>query len=193
MNVLIVYTHPIQRSFNRAVLGAVERGLAEAGHVVKLADLYAEDFQCAITPEDFASFDGLPMPPEILQEQARVEWCDAMIYIFPIYWWSMPAMLKVWIDRVMSYGWAWVDPKDPDSGSLSQRKILVLATAGDSVEGFAKRGYDIAFHTQLNVGTWDYCGFKDVTTRIFHEVGPETPETVLQAYLDEAQSLAADL
>ena len=102
-------------------------------------------------------------------------------------------MLKGWIDRVMSYGWAWVDPKDPDSGSLSQRKILVLATAGDSVEGFAKRGYDIAFHTQLNVGTWDYCGFKDVTTRIFHEVGPETPEPVLQAYLDEAQSLAADL
>ena len=44
MNVLIVYTHPVQRSFNRAVLGAVERGLAEAGHVVKLADLYAEDF-----------------------------------------------------------------------------------------------------------------------------------------------------
>jgi hypothetical protein len=47
--------------------------------------------------------------------------------------------------------------------------------------------------TRLNVGTWDYCGFKDITTRIFHEVGPETPETVLQAFLDEAQSLAADL
>jgi NAD(P)H dehydrogenase (quinone) len=84
MNALIVYTHPVQRSFNRAVLGSVERGLAEAGHVVKLADLYAEDFQCAITPEDFASFDGLSMPPEILQEQARVEWCDAMIDISPI-------------------------------------------------------------------------------------------------------------
>jgi NAD(P)H dehydrogenase (quinone) len=116
-----------------------------------------------------------------------------MIFIFPIWWWSLPAMLKGWIDRVMSYGWAWVDPKDPDSGHLRHRKILVLATAGDSKKSFAKRGYDTALHTQLNIGTWNYCGFKDVTTRIFHDVGPFTTESTRLAYLQEAQTLAREL
>jgi NAD(P)H dehydrogenase (quinone) len=193
MNVLVIYTHPIKESFNRKILAAVEQRLEESGHSVKIADLYAEKFPCAMTAEDFAAFENLPMPPEILSEQERVDWCDAMIFIFPIWWWSLPAMLKGWIDRVMSYGWAWVDPKDPDSGHLRHRKILVLATAGDSKESFAKRGYDTALHTQLNIGTWNYCGFKDITTRIFHDVGPFTPESTRLAYLQEAQALARKL
>jgi len=193
MNVLVIYTHPRRESFNRRLLGAVEHGLADAGHAVDVSDLYAENFQPAMVEADFASFDGQPMPPEILAEQARVEWSDAMIFIFPVYWWSVPGMLKGWIDRVMSYGWAWIDPKNPDSGTLAHRKILVLATAGASARGFAKRGYDTALHTQLNVGTWDYCGFKDVTTRIFHEVALDMPESIRQAYLDEARTLAANL
>ena len=193
MNVLVIYTHPIKESFNRKILTAVEQELVASGHSVKTADLYAEKFPCAMTADDFAAFENLPMSPEILSEQERVDWCEAMIFIFPIWWWSLPAMLKGWIDRVMSYGWAWVDPKDPDSGHLRHRKILVLATAGDSKEGFAKRGYDTALHTQLNVGTWNYCGFKDVTTRIFHDVGPFTTQGTRLAYLQEAQALVRKL
>lgn len=193
MNVLVVYTHPVKNSYNRAILGAVEEGLAEAGHDVQVADLYAENFQPAMTEADFAQFQDLPLPPEIQKEQARVEWSDAIVFIFPIWWWSLPGMLKGWIDRVMSYGWAWKDPSDPDSGFLRNRKILVLTTAGDDAEGFAKRGYDTAFHTQLNVGTWNYCNFKDVTTRIFHGVHHNTTDAVRQTYLAEARQLARDL
>ncbi len=191
MNVLIVYSHPIDTSFNHAILESVKDGLAQAGHEVKVADLHSENFQSAMTREDFAQFKNQPMPPEIEAEKERVEWSDAMVFIFPIWWWSLPGMLKGWIDRVMHYGWAWVDPADPESGHLRNRKILVLATAGDSADGFAKRGYDTAFHTQLNVGTWSYCGFKNVTTHIFHKVHHETPQAVREGYLIEAKKLAA--
>jgi NAD(P)H dehydrogenase (quinone) len=193
MNVLIVYTHPIKDSFNRKILDAVEQALTEVGHAVRVADLYAEEFEPAMTPGDFAAFENLPMPPEIQAEQARVEWSDAMVFIFPIWWWSLPGMLKGWIDRVMSYGFAWVDPKDPDSGHLRHRKLLVLTTAGDSAKAFAKRGYDTSFHTQLNVGTWNFCGFKDVTTRIFHGIHPKPQEELRAAYLEEARALALEL
>ena len=89
----------------------------------------------------------------------------------------------------MTYGWAWVDPADPDSGHLRHRKILVLATAGASAEAFAKRGYDVSLHTQLNIGTWDYCGFKDVTTRIFHDLHDETPQSLRNEYLEAAYEM----
>ena len=143
-----------------------------------------------MTAEDFDQFELKPMPKAIQVEQARVEWSDAMIFIFPLWWWSVPGMLKGWIDRVMSYGWAWLDPTDPHSGSLSERKILVMLTAGASHAQLAKRGYDTALNTQLNIGTWDYCGFRDVTTRVFDRVTHEAPDGLLTGYLNEAEELA---
>jgi NAD(P)H dehydrogenase (quinone) len=193
MKVLIVYTHPVPDSFNRGILNATLKGLETGRHEVKVADLYAENFQPAMTEGDFVQFEFKPMPAEIQAEQARVEWSDAIIFIFPLWWWTMPAMLKGWIDRVMSYGWAWLDPADPKSGSLGERRILVMVTAGASRQQLAGRRYDESLHTQLNVGTWDYCGFRDVTTRIFDQVTRDAPGARLEAYLAEAEQLAATL
>lgn len=193
VKILVVYTHPVATSFNRAILEATLRGLEAAGHDIKVADLYAENFQPAMTSGDFVQFDMKPMPAEIQVEQARVEWSDALVFIFPLWWWSLPGMLKGWVDRVMSYGWAWYDPMDPHSGSLSERKILVMVTAGASHAQLAKRKYDESFHTQLNVGTWDYCGFRDVTTRVFDRVDEDAPPGLLESYLVEAEELAATL
>ncbi len=189
MKVLIVYTHPVKKSFNRAILEAVKESLIEAGHEVKIADLYDEGFQPAMTEEDFNQFNDKPMPADVQREQARVEWSDAMVFIFPFWWWSLPAMLKGWIDRVMSYGWAWIDPAKPDAGYLKDRKLLVLTTAGASARALAKRGYDTAFHTQLNVGICEYCGFKDVTNHMFCEIDGST-EDIRKRYLEKAGELA---
>lgn len=193
MNVLTIIAHPVPTSFNHAIKREVAAGLIDAGHTVQIADLYAEGFQPAMIEADFAQFAGEPLPPAVQAEQARVEWSDAMIFIFPLWWWSLPAMMKGWIDRVMSYGFAWKDPSDPDSGGMRHRKIIVMITAGDDAEGLAKRGYDTALHTQLNVGTWNYCGFKDVTTRIFYGVTPDAPVERRATYLAEARALAAGI
>jgi NAD(P)H dehydrogenase (quinone) len=193
MNVLIVFTHPKRECFNRKLLNAVISGLEAAGHEYQVADLYAENFQPAMIEEDFAQFDRKPMPPEILAEQKRVEWSDAVIFIFPLWWWSVPAMLKGWIDRVVSYGWAWENPLDPSSGYLDERKILVLISAGASLAHLAKRDYDKALDIQLNTGTWDYCGFRDVTTHIFESVHEESPNSLFEQYFSEAEEMARNL
>ncbi|NKB76330.1 MAG: hypothetical protein GKR96_04630 [Gammaproteobacteria bacterium] len=189
MNILTIITHPIQTSFNHALLKQVVAGLEQTKCVVDVCDLYAEGFQSAMTEADFAQFKNQPMPEDVRDFQKRVEWSDGLVFIFPIWWWSVPGMLKGWIDRVVSYGWAWTDPLDPKSGLLQERKILVLATAGASQAALAKRKYDEALHTQLNVGTWDYCGFRDVTTHFFYELHDNTPLPVRQSYLDQAQEL----
>ncbi|NKB61973.1 MAG: hypothetical protein GKR95_11725 [Gammaproteobacteria bacterium] len=191
MNILTIITHPIQSSFNHALLENVVKGLEQSNHTVDISDLYAENFQCAMTDADFAQFHNKPMPKDVLAFQKRVEWSDGLVFIFPIWWWSVPAMLKGWIDRVISYGWAWSDPLNPDSGFLKERKILVLATAGASKAALAKRKYDESLHTQLNVGTWGYCGFRDITTHFYYELHSETPLTRRQSYLDHAQQLGS--
>ncbi|MFT5220087.1 MAG: NAD(P)H dehydrogenase (quinone) [Planctomycetota bacterium] len=191
MNILVIYTHPRADSLNHSLLEATIRGLEQAGHQIKVADLYAENFQPAMTVDDFSQFELKPMPADVLAEQARIEWSDALVFIFPLWWWSVPGMLKGWIDRVMSYSWAWFDPMDPTSGSLGERKILVMVTAGASQKQLAKRKYDESFHTQLNIGTWDYCGFRDVTTRVFYRVNSDSPRSLFTGYLAEAEQLAA--
>jgi NAD(P)H dehydrogenase (quinone) len=193
MNVLIIFTHPKQVCFNRNLLKSVISGLDAAGHDYQVADLYAENFQPAMIEEDYAQFDRNPMPAEILDEQKRVEWSDAVIFIFPLWWWSVPAMLKGWIDRVVSYGWAWDDPMDPSSGYLDDREILVLVSAGASLGQLAKRDYDKALDIQLNTGIWAYCGFRNVTTRIFESVNEGSPKALFDQYFTEAEELARNL
>ena len=191
-NVLIVYVHPKAQCFNRAVLERTQAGLRKAGHDVQVADLYAEGFQPAMIEDDFAQFDRQPMPADVLAEQARVEWSDAIIFIFPLWWWSLPAMLKGWFDRVFTYGWAWLDPARPDLSALDPRKVLVLCSAGADKTALAKRGYDTAFETQLVKGTFSYCGFRDVTIRMLSDVHDGRPHADKTALLDEVEALAAD-
>ena len=193
MKVLVVFVHPLKLSFCRSVLDSVVKGLVDAGHEYQIADLNREKFQSSMVEADFAQFQGKDLPDEILSEQKRVEWSDALIFIFPIWWWSMPAILKGWIDRVMSYGWAYEDPKDPDSGYLKPRNILVLATAGGSKQMFRKRKYDEAIYTQINVGTWDYCNFKNAQTEIFYGLNSEQPRELGEEYLKQAYDLSRNL
>lgn len=194
MKVLVVIAHPKQDSFNHALLAEVKTGLADAGHKVKVADLYAEGFQPAMIAEDYAQFDDPPsLPADVLAEQERVEWSDAVMFIFPLFWWHMPAMLKGWIDRVMAYGFAYDDPMNPDSGPLRHRKMIALITAGASAGALDKRGYSQALDTALNVGIWDYCGMKDVSMRLFTSIGDDPDPKMLQDYLAEARALAAGM
>ena len=193
MNVLIIYAHPVGESFNRALLHRIQAALESRHHRVRVADLCSERFDCAMVEEDFAQFEGKEMPADVVKEQQRFEWSDAVVFQFPFWWWSVPAILKGWFDRVMSYGWAWTDPSKPECSPLEKRKVLVVATAGASEEAFAKRGYDKAFHSQFVTGTLGYCGFNDVTVRMIHGVDPYTEERALTRILDETETLVEKL
>ena len=190
MHILIVYAHPNTDSFCHALKESVYEALIAQNHEVKIVDLYAEEFQPCMVPADFSQFDRKPLPDDVVREQARVEWSDGMVFIFPIWWWSFPAILKGWIDRVFSFGWAYENPSDPASGHLTPRRVLVLPTAGGDQQMFAKREYDKAFDIQTTIGTWDYCNFPDVKTHIFHDVSNDAPRVRLKGYLEQAASLA---
>lgn len=169
MKILVVFSHPIRRSFTGDVMDRFVLGLREAGHEVEIADLYREGFQPIMQEEDFVQFYDKPMPADVLREQERFEWCEAFTLIFPIWWWSFPAMLKGWIERVFSAGWAFKLTEDPEGSMLDSRRALVLCCAGGSRQMFTKYGTYDALRNMIEIGVMDYCGVTDVGFEVLHK------------------------
>ncbi len=102
MRVLVVYCHPKEGSFSAAVRDCVMGKLAQARAEVRLVDLYAQGFQPVLSGDEWAGY--LEAPANALPVQDAVDdlkWCDTLIFVYPTWWYGMPAMLKGWLDRVM--------------------------------------------------------------------------------------------
>src|SRR5262245_12803221 len=128
LNVLVVFDHPRRDSFCGAVLDSVVAGLNAAGHVPEVADLRTEGFDPRLPPADEPDWNDADKvySDAVLAEQARMMRSDALAFVFPVWWWSLPATTKGWIDRVWNNGWAYGDRK------LKHRKALLLGTAAGS-------------------------------------------------------------
>ena len=170
MHVLTVLDQPDPKSFSRAVAERFMEGVREAGHTVELADLHAEGFNPVWQMQDFDQMDGKPMPEDVLAEQARIERCDALCLVFPLWWWGMPSMMKGWVDRVFSWGWAYdqVDDPSPEASLLRPRPCVMLVPAGASPQEMQKYGYDKAMEAQWLTGTLGYWGMKDSKLIVMH-------------------------
>ena len=138
MHLLTVYAHPRLECFTHAVAQALLEGVATNGHTSEFADLYREGFEPRFAEPDFAQFSGLAVPHDIAREQARVDRADGLALVFPIWWWSFPAILKGWIDRVFSEGWAYRFDPALSRGILRDRPTLLLGI-GASRESTARK------------------------------------------------------
>ena len=169
-HLLAVFCHPRRDSFTGALLDSFASGVREAGHQVELADLYREGFDPSFRAEDYAQFRSEPMPGGILAEQRRVDRADALAFVFPVWWWSFPAMLKGWIDRVWSEGWAYNFTPERSKGLLRDRPTVLLGSAATRSATYRKYGYDDAMRVQIDTGILGYCGIRSVASHIFHDV-----------------------
>jgi len=145
LRVHVVYAHPSHRSFTHAVLEAFLAGLREAGHEVDLHDLYADGWRSDMDAAQYARETGgdpdAPVPADVAREQARLNAADALVFVFPLWWSDVPAILKGWFDRVLTYGYAYRyedDARVPPR--LSVARGLVLCTAGHTVEHLEETG-----------------------------------------------------
>jgi NAD(P)H dehydrogenase (quinone) len=157
LNVLVVFDHPRRDSFCGAVLDGLISGLTAAGHATEIADLRAEGFDPRLPPDDEPDWKDADKiySDAVLAEQARMLRNDALAFVFPVWWWSLPATTKGWIDRVWNNGWAYGARK------LKHSKALLLATAAGNAESYAKRGYDQAMRIQIVTGMMEYCGIPE--------------------------------
>jgi NAD(P)H dehydrogenase (quinone) len=185
MKVLVVFDHPRRDSFCGAIADSLMAGLRSAGHVPEFANLRAEDFDPRLPVADEPDWED---PDQIysadtLAEQARIARNDAIAFVFPVWWWSMPATTKGWIDRVWNNGWAY------GSRKLKLNGALLIGTASGGPETYAKHGYDEAMRVQINVGIMEYCGIPKSHLEIMHDVMEN--DATRRALLDRARRLGA--
>lgn len=180
MNVLIVYAHPEPRSLNGALKDLAVQHLTAQGHEVRVSDLYAMKWKATADGADFPShgsrdrlfyerasklaFATGTQSQDIAVEQEKLLWADAVIFQFPMWWFSMPAILKGWVERVFAYGFGygvgvhqgerWGDRYG--EGELTGRRALLSVTIGGREPHYSDRGVngaldDILFPIQHGV------------------------------------------
>lgn len=189
MHALIVVSHPDPASLTHAVAQQIGLGVAASGqqHTFEVADLTAEGFDPRFTAADVAlHLRQAPPPADVAAEQARLDRADALVLVFPVYWWSFPALLKGWIDRVFANGWAY----DEEPGGQTVRKlghlpVHLIGVGGADGGTYARHGYTGAMQTQIDHGIFGYCGAPVVTSELLLPSNGRTPA----AHLDKARTL----
>jgi NAD(P)H dehydrogenase (quinone) len=156
MHALIVTAHPDPGSLTHAIAARVGEGisLSGRGNSYEIADLAAEAFDPRFTAADLAVHrTQAPPPADVAAEQARIDRADALVLVYPVYWWSMPGLLKGWIDRVFANGWAY--DEGPDTKlvkKLHHLRVHLVAIAGADMRTYARHGYFGAMKTQIDHG-----------------------------------------
>jgi NAD(P)H dehydrogenase (quinone) len=127
---LVVYCHPHAGSFCHALLERVLAGLAVHGHEVDLLDLYAEGFDPVMREEEW--LDYINDPAKLVRggmsgHVARIERAEGMVFVFPTWFFGLPAMLKGWLDRTWLPGVAF---DIPDAGGVAHSRLRRIRFLG---------------------------------------------------------------
>lgn len=101
MRMLLIYCHPCPESFTAAIRDKAMAALAATGHEVRLIDLHAEDFDPVMRAEERRAYHtaGVNEAPVAAHLDA-LRWCEGLLFVYPTWWYGLPAMLKGWLDRV---------------------------------------------------------------------------------------------
>ena len=191
MHALIVVAHHDPQSLTHSLAVQVAAGLSASGHTFEIADLAAEGFDPRYNAADQRVHRTRAEPPaDVVAEQARIDRADALVLVFPIYWWSLPGLLKGWIDRVFVNGWA-IDygPDTPVVKKLRHLQVHLLALGAADQSAFERHGYAKAMHTQIDYGIFDYCGAQVLTSALLLE----SESGQVQVHLDHAKAVGQGL
>lgn len=158
MNIFIVFAHPEPNSLNGFMKDLAAKTLRDKGYEVKISDLYGMKFKAVLNQEDFSQIQNNeifnPMmeqvnavgtgslSADIKDEVEKIKWADMIIFQFPVWWTSLPAILKGWFDRVFLPGVVHniAEGKLYDTGLLKGKKAMLSFTTGATRDVYSADG-----------------------------------------------------
>lgn len=193
---LVVFVHPArEESLAGAILEAFVSGAKSAGLEVVVRDLYALKFDPVVSKQDW--FDGFvgKVPADCEEEQRHVKWADAICFIAPAWNWSMPAMLKGYLDRAFVIpGFSFAsDPNGAtyQGGLLTHKKALVVQTLGGALQTGFRFG-NVADYAQGLVSAMHYCGIRNTHVQQFWNLYKQTKDApAMPALIERCRALGA--
>lgn len=195
MNILMVYAHPEPGSLNGALRGFTVARLAGAGHQVQVSDLYAMRWKAQVDRSDFGreddserlevsaasrhAYETGTQSADIVAEQKKLLQAEALIVQFPLWWFSMPAILKGWVDRVFACGFAYGVGEHSEhrwgerygEGPFKGKRAMLVVTTGGWASHYSQRGVhgpmeDLLF--PIHHGILYYTGFEVLPPCVIH-------------------------
>nr|ASA39899.1 NAD(P)H:quinoneoxidoreductase [Azumapecten farreri] len=204
--VLIVFAHPDRASFNGELLDVATHELESQGHTIEISDLYLQDFNPVATKCDISGnlndkricnqtdggkhcYDEGEISPDIRSEMTKLEEADLVIFQFPMFWSSAPAILKGWFDRVLQDGFAFNFEKQQilDKGLMAGKTALLSVTTGGSRSMLSDTGVSGDVNVLLwpiQYGILRICGFNVLSPQLSHGL-PFIGESTRSDYLSK--------
>lgn len=184
MKILIILAHPESKSFNGAMYEQAIKTLEDNGHEVKTSDLYRMNFNPVSGRENFTAgkntaffnqqseehyaYENNGFAKDISAEQDKVMWCDLMIWQFPLWWFSVPAILKGWVDKVFAMGSFYDNGKIYETGPLKGREALLSVTTGGPEKNYIPEKYGSTNQIlhPIQTGILEFVGFSVLPAEI---------------------------
>jgi NAD(P)H dehydrogenase (quinone) len=187
MKAFIVYWHPEPQSFNAAMFRTAHETLTAAGHEVRSSDLHEMQFEPVSSRKNFTTIkdpDYLKLQieemyasemngfsEEIESEISKIEWCELMIWQFPLWWFGLPAVLKGWVDRVLAMGRTYGGGRIYDAGVFRGKRALLSLTTGGPEDAYRKGAFNgdiTAILRPIHRGMLQFVGFDVLEPQIVY-------------------------
>ncbi|HET7526959.1 MAG TPA: NAD(P)H-dependent oxidoreductase [Burkholderiaceae bacterium] len=212
MNALIVYAHHEPSSFAGAMLRTAVETLRAAGHTVTVSDLYAMGFDPVSDRRNFrtvfdttrlrqqteeahaAHVDGFVSP--LRDEMRKLVECELLVFVFPIWWLGLPAILKGWVDRVFAAGFAYGGGRHFSNGVMRGKRAMCVVSTGGFTTAFDGSGHYAPIETVLypvHRGIFEFTGFEVLPPFVAygpHRVTPEERSRMLGALRERFTQIA---
>jgi NAD(P)H dehydrogenase (quinone) len=214
MNILVVLAHPEHQSFNGAMFRTAVETLAAAGHEVKTSDLHAmafdpvsgrHNFLAAKDPdyfkqqiEEMHATETYGFAEDIEEEIQKIEWCDLMIWQFPLWWFGLPGILKGWVDRVFAMGRTYGGDRIYANGVFKGKRAMLSLTTGAPAPAYVKGGFHGDIHAILRPihrGMLQFVGFEVLAPQITNgpvRLQPAERTALLAAYAERLRTIAGE-
>ncbi|MEY8353530.1 NAD(P)H-dependent oxidoreductase [Lachnospiraceae bacterium 54-53] len=192
MNHLIVFAHPNPKSFGKAIADTVVKASEEKGAKVEVRDLYAIGFDPVLKPSDFEALQNGTVSEDVEAEQKYIKWADVITFIHPVWWASQPGILKGYVDRVFTYGFAYESVDGTVQGLLSGKKGMIFATTGTPNEVYEASGMHHSMEQITDQGIFSFCGVQEVRHTFYGSV-PYATEDARKDYLKEVANIVKNV
>lgn len=176
MRHLIIYAHPNEKSLNNLLLQTVTESLVKGNHEVEIRDLNTIGFNPVFSLEDMQGQRAGKVSDDVKTEQDYISWAEQITFVYPIWWTGMPAIMKGYIDRVFSYGFAYRYDQGVQKGLLKGKKAVIINTHGKSHEEYERMGMDKALSLTSDNGIFLYSGFEIIHHFFFDKADKASSE-----------------
>jgi NAD(P)H dehydrogenase (quinone) len=214
MRTFAILAHPEARSFNGAMFESAVDTLREAGHVVKTSDLYRTKFDPVSDRRNFTSVKNRDYFKQQIEEMhatevkgfaaglevemQKLEWCDLMIWQFPLWWFGLPGILKGWVDRVFAMGRTCGGDRIYDGGVFRGKRAVLSLTTGGPFPAYERGGFNgdiAAILRPIQRGMLQFVGFDVLEPQIVY--GPvrltdERRKEALSAWVERLRSISTE-